>query len=179
VWCIQLQLIDQVVSGNEYWLSINADVALWLDWRTFNKMPLLSAVSDFVLVSSEIHHEFDEFVKMEGSTGTTLLPAVDLIHFWASTKGQSLSLVHRYGKQYVQISSLQLDDICLWVRGMREQYARCGKSVFEAASSSVHKVTSLSTSSLKVRERPLRESLCSNYCISVITVATGSGPRGQ
>jgi hypothetical protein len=143
------ELIDQVVSGNEYWLSINADVALWLDWRTFNKMPLLSAVSDFVLVSSEIHHEFDEFVKMEGSTGTTLLPAVDLIHFWASTKGQSLSLVHRYGKQYVQISSLQLDDICLWVRGMREQYARCGKSVFEAASSSVHKVTSLSTSSLK------------------------------
>lgn len=46
-------------------MSKDVDVSLWLESRAFqNKLPL-SEVSDFVLVNSTLHAEFDKFKKEE------------------------------------------------------------------------------------------------------------------
>ena len=116
---IFLQLAQQVIAQNQYWLSINVNVALWLDCRTFNNNSPLQIVSNFVLVTSKIHEKFDDFVRKENSD-TSLLPSVKLLQFWETAKGITLSTVSRYGKRYAELNGEHLDDLCQWVEDMRQ-----------------------------------------------------------
>ena len=48
-------------SGKEHGLGINVDVALWLDYWNFHNKPPLQVVQDCVIVTNELHNEFDDF----------------------------------------------------------------------------------------------------------------------
>ena len=130
VLCV-LQLAEHTSSVEECWLSVNVDVALWLDCRTYEKKPTLKRVSDFVLVNPVVHQEFNDFAKAEITQELQLLLDVDLIKVWETDKALSLPRVSRYQNVYVSISSSQLDDLCLWVYDMRKLYNSKGRSLFE------------------------------------------------
>ena len=51
----------------EYALSKDLDVALWIDFRAFHGKPELVNVIDFVIVNSHLHDEFDQFKKAEAT----------------------------------------------------------------------------------------------------------------
>ena len=131
-----LQLAPYSSSGEEHGLSINADVALWLDCRTFHKNPPLQIVSDFVVVSNELHDEFDNFKGSETELSISLLPAVELLRFWLSRTGLSLPTIAKYGKLYIPLNCSQLDDLCSWVSEMREQFIHLGRRMFEGTCTS-------------------------------------------
>ncbi len=90
-------------------------LALWLDCRTYENKPTLKRVSDFVLVNPVVHQEFNDFSKAEITPELQLLLALDLIKVWETDKALSLPRVSQYQNVYVNISSSQLDDLCLWV----------------------------------------------------------------
>ena len=106
-------------------------MALWLDCQTYEKKPTLKRVSDFVLVNPVVHQEFNDFVTAEITPELQLLLDVDLIKVWETDKALSLPRVSRYQNVYVNISSSQLYDLCLWVYDMRQLYNCKGRSSFE------------------------------------------------
>ena len=89
VLCV-LQLAEHTSSVEECWLSVNVDVALWLDCQTYEKKPTLKRVSDFVLVNPVVHQEFNDFAKAEITPELQLLLDVDLIKVWETDKALSL-----------------------------------------------------------------------------------------
>ena len=112
---------------------MNADVALWLESRAFHKKPPLQIVGDFVIVSNELHDEFNPFKRSEMALDISLLPAVELIQFWQNCSGSSLPTISKYEKVYIPFNSSQLDHLCSWVREMREQFVHIGRKIFEGA----------------------------------------------
>ena len=78
---IFLQLAPYTSREEEYGLSMDADVALWLDRRTFHKNPSLQIVNGFVVITNELHAEFDDFKRSETEHSISLSPAVELLRF--------------------------------------------------------------------------------------------------
>ena len=70
----------------EYALSKDLDVALWIDFRAFHGKPELVNVIDFVIVNCRLHDEFDQFKKAEVQSSYSLLPVVELLLFYCLTK---------------------------------------------------------------------------------------------
>ena len=126
---------------------MNADVALWLECRTFHKKPPLQIVGDFVIVTNDLHDEFDAFKKSEMALDISLLPAVELIQFWQNCQGLSLPAISKYKKVYIPFNSSQLDDLCSWVRETREQFVHIGRKIFEGAYASTV-ISDIETSSI-------------------------------
>ena len=60
-----MQLAEHTSSGEECRPSVNVNVDLWLDCRTYHKKPTLKRGSDFVLVNPIVHQEFNDFVKLK------------------------------------------------------------------------------------------------------------------
>ena len=57
---LTVQLSEYLQQG-EHGISIDTDVALWMESRKFNKIPELRQVMDFVIVNNSQHSEFEEF----------------------------------------------------------------------------------------------------------------------
>lgn len=114
-------------------MSIDTDVALWLDYRSFCNMPTLRIIDDFVIISIELHNHFDAFKRSEVAkfNGLSLLPAIELLKLWSIHSRVSLSTVSSYGKLYVSLSASQLDDLIEWVTEMRIQFMSQGLVIFE------------------------------------------------
>ena len=126
-----MQLAPYTSLGEQHGLSINPDVLLWLDFQTFHNNPPLQVVGDFVLVTNELHDEFDKFKMNETQLGISLLPRVKLLEFWVNHTGLLLPTVTKYGKTYFPLNCSQLDDLCSWVRETRERVDSDGQRVFE------------------------------------------------
>ena len=90
--CLSVELIETIVLhqwsfscsllhiyGEEHGLSVNADVALWLDCCTFFNNPPLQIVNGFVVVTNELHDEFDNFKKSETEESSSLLPVLEFL----------------------------------------------------------------------------------------------------
>jgi hypothetical protein len=122
---------------DDYALSKDLDVALWLDFRKFHGKPELVDAVDFVIVNSRLHDEFDEFKKAEVDPSYDLLPVVELLLFYCLTKCPHVldsSLVHKFGKTYIKMDSSQLDALVSWMYEMNEQYYGVeGEGVFDQA----------------------------------------------
>ena len=56
-------------------------MALWLDYRTFNKKETLRDADDFVIVNSDLNDEFDAF-KAEHIDKYSYLPMNELLTFY-------------------------------------------------------------------------------------------------
>ena len=158
-------------------------LALWLDCRTYEKKPTLKRVSDFVLVNPVVHQEFNDFSKAEITPELQLLLALDLIKVWETDKALSLPRVSRYQKVYVNISSSQLDDLCLWVYDMRKLYNSRG-SLFEVVNKrasmpqTLTSLTSAAESSQRVSQLNLPVAITRRFIIKFSSaVGTWSGSQ--
>lgn len=114
-------------------MSINTDVSLWLDYRSYCKATSLKVVDNFVIVTNTIHDEFDTFRKTELQkfNDLSLLPAIELLKFWQIFCGTAPSLVSEYGQDYVALSKSQVDELCTWVDEMRIKFMSKGQAIFE------------------------------------------------
>ncbi|XP_062509082.1 uncharacterized protein LOC134185316 [Corticium candelabrum] len=116
------ELAEHTSSVEECWLSVNVDVALWLDCRTYEKKPTLKRVSDFVLVNPVGHQEFNDFAKAEITPELQLLLDVDLIDMRKlyNSKGRSLFEVNKRASMPQTLSSLTsaAESSQRWVHGL-------------------------------------------------------------
>ena len=129
-----MQLTPYLSSGKEHGLGINVDVALWLDYRNFQNKPPLQVVQDCVIVTNELHDEFDDFNDREAIVDVSVLPFVELLQFWYASQGIPALPFLKYGKKYIKLTSSQVDNLCWWVVETRKQLKSQGKSVFEGVS---------------------------------------------
>ena len=91
------QLSEHLKAG-EHGLSIDTDVALWIEYRKYNKRPDLRQVMDFVLVNNEQHSEFDEVKKAMTERDYVLLSSNALIDYWNEfERSVSQSTITVYG----------------------------------------------------------------------------------
>ena len=68
-------------------LSKDLNVALWLDYRSFNKEKPLKEVydGDFIIIDEQLHAQFDEFKQKVVPANHSML---NLIDHYLSTKGK-------------------------------------------------------------------------------------------
>ena len=74
------QLSENLEAG-EHGLSVDTDVALWIELRKYNKRPDLRQVMDFVIVNSEQHSEFDDFKRAMTDRNCVLLSSNALLDY--------------------------------------------------------------------------------------------------
>ena len=70
----------------DYALSKDVDVTLWMDFRAFHRKPALVDAIDYVIVSGCLHDEFDQFKKAEVQPSYSFLPMVELLLFYCLTE---------------------------------------------------------------------------------------------
>ena len=104
--CILLFCLVQFAypcDSDEYCLSKDLDVALWLDYRAFHKESLLTDVHDFVVINSQLHDQFDLFKKAEVKKSYSLVPVSELLIFYCASQCPGIlnSKVVKYGKMYI------------------------------------------------------------------------------
>ena len=116
-----MQFTPYRLSPNEYGLCINADVALWLDARAYNNQPPLRQSNGFVLVTPELHSEFDSFREKVTTTEESTFPLVALLDFWNRRRAVPSSVVTMFGKQYLKLHLSEVDDLCQWVYDARDE----------------------------------------------------------
>lgn len=113
-------------------LSINADVALWLDWRKYCGMPALQEVNKFVLVSEEEFDDFEEFKTNNTKPGICDLVVIELLDYYLTrVRKECLPTTIKFGKRYVQLSMEDGDHLITWVDEMRKRFNKEGLRVFE------------------------------------------------
>ena len=121
------------VAGGEHGLSIDTNVSLWLDYRAFNDSTALRVIDDFVILTTELHNEFDDFKRNQISqfNGLSLLPVTELLQFWSTLAEVSPASVLKYGKTNLLLKACQLDELSDWTREMRIMFMSLGQAIFE------------------------------------------------
>lgn len=127
-----VQISPYISSPGEYALSKDVDVSLWLDSRQFNHDPLLNDTSNFVIIDSKLHKEFDKFKHSETRHSYSLIPVNELLQFYCSQFSGCLesSKVVKFGNHYLELQNKQVDNLIEWVCTMRTKYTSEGEQVF-------------------------------------------------
>lgn len=112
-------------------MSKDVDVALWQDYRTFNREKPVKDALDFVIVNNELHKEFDSFKKSEVPSGTSFIETNPLLQLYCHEKLKNMFTVQKYGKTYLELSGSNMDDLCQWIRALRKLHKTQGSSVFQ------------------------------------------------
>ena len=86
----------------------------------YNKEPPLRTIFDFVLVTPELHKDFDTFREAETSLGKTFIPLVALVEYWNRKRPLPSPTIAKYGKSYLHLDSYEIDELCQWIYNMRE-----------------------------------------------------------
>ena len=138
---LHLQLSQYFSGPEDYALSKDLDVALWLDSREYlGEAPLTDAL-DFVIVNCHLHDQFDQFRAAETRSCYSHVHMVELLRFYCQTKSPHLlssSRVQRFGKSYLNLHSDQIDELVDWVQHTREKFDVEGRSVFDPMIQVVH-----------------------------------------
>ena len=117
---ILLQL-KEYLSPGEYGLSIDTDVALWIESRTFSKKPPLRELIDFIIVNKSPHDKFDEFKRRETHREYSILSINNLLQHWNSYERNSSSpVIMIYGKPHLKLHYSDVDELCQWVLDQKE-----------------------------------------------------------
>ena len=126
------QLKPYFQKEGEYGLCKDVDVALWLDYRAYHQKPSLREALGFVIIDEMLHEEFDKFKQKEiPFMHISYLPPVELLRLWCSTqKSCSPSTVEKFGKPYIVLQTNEMDELCYWVKEMREKFLQEGNSTF-------------------------------------------------
>ena len=116
-----MQLTQQLKSlrgQNEHALHINCDVSMWLDLRAYHKQPDLRTAFGFVIVTPELHDEFNAFRE---KLTTPTFPLVALLDFWNKhVRPYPDPPITVHGKQYLSLHVAEVDNLCQWVYNTRK-----------------------------------------------------------
>ena len=116
-----LQLSEYLQPG-EHGISIDTDVALWMECRKFNNRPDLRQVMDFVIVNESQHSEFDEFRRTITHRDYNTLSTNALLDYWNEyERNTSQSAIMVYGKRHYKLHYTEMDQLCEWVLKQREK----------------------------------------------------------
>ena len=109
-------------SVDDYALSKDVDVALWLDCRAFNKKEPLRDALDFVIVNTRLHDDFDEFKRNEIQSGYSYLQMNELLQYYIDHGCGHLKqhIITRYGLTYLKLDGDQIDHLCRWIKVKRD-----------------------------------------------------------
>ena len=114
--------LSEHLQAREHGLSIDTDVALWIEYREYNKRPDLRQVMDFVIVNSEQHSEFDEFKRAMTDRDCVLLSSNALLDYWnESERSISQSPITVYGQEHHKLHYTEMDQLIEWVMKQREK----------------------------------------------------------
>ncbi len=117
----------------DYALSIDLDVDLWMAYRKFHAKQELSKVSDFVVINTELHGEFDAFKKSEIRPEYSYIQVNDLFSLYCLPAHSGLhkcTKISKYGNTYVELHAQQIDGVIEWVYEMRAKYIKEGDKIF-------------------------------------------------
>ena len=106
-------------------MSIDADVALWLDKRSFDEEPQLPQFMNFVIINSELHNDFDTFKKEFShytQRGFSMFPLMPLINCWNEQRVHPSATVSIFHKLYLNLCCTEVDCLCDWVHKTRDAY---------------------------------------------------------
>ena len=127
-----VQPSDFIKNKDEYALSKDTDVVMWLHYRTFHNLSLPRDAFDFVIITEDLHRNFDEFRKRYIQTDHNDLEIVELLqHYLMRCKPNlTLSSVYMYGRAYLRLHAKELDDLCYWVQDQRNLHKIKGNLIF-------------------------------------------------
>ena len=121
---MQISHISESFGNEEYALSKDLDVSMWLDRRNFIRKSPLVDIGDFVIVNPDLHEEFDKFKKSEVRPACSFVPLTELLKFYCLSQNPSLLdsfRVKKFGKEYLDMKAFQIDDLVEWVTMLREK----------------------------------------------------------
>ncbi len=122
-----MQLRSNFKREGDYGLSINVDVSLWLDSRTYRGLPPLCTAYNFVVIDSALHDEFDAFKQAEVDPEYSLLAMSELLEFWyKSAANKRMEPIFRFGMQYLRLHCSDADRLVRWVLDMQDEFYRLG-----------------------------------------------------
>ena len=108
-------------SQKQYGLSIDADVALWMESRMTEGKPMLDGMGGFVFINSELHDNFDSFNSQHCSQGYSTFPYISLLKKWNEQRAAPSSPFKLYLKMYVALHTSEVDELCDWVYDFRSK----------------------------------------------------------
>lgn len=111
-------------------MHVDADVALWQDYRSLHKLPPLQAVqnSTFVIMNDQLMNDLDQFKQKEVPAGSSILKCNELLKLWLSQTKEAVPF-QKYEDEYVCLLCTQIDGLCQWVMEMREKVVKNGGKV--------------------------------------------------
>ena len=128
------QFSSYATEPDEYALSKDVDVALWLDYRSFHEKPSLQDLGDFVIISLPLHAKLDLFKKAEIKPLYSLLAVNELLQFYSLCQSPHLiksRRIEKYGKAYLELHLSEIDQLIPWVEEKRNEYHESdGEKIF-------------------------------------------------
>ena len=105
----------------EYGLSKDVDVSLWLDCRAYHWRPTLRESKGFIIIDGTLHKEYKEFQAEKTLSDMCFLPQNELLRYWCKRwKLTSTRTVEKYGRKYIKLFGHEGDELCAWVRAKRD-----------------------------------------------------------
>ena len=158
-------------SADDYALSKDVDVALWLDCRAFEKKEPLRDAVDLVIVNTCLHDEFDKFKRDEIKSGYSYLRLNELLLHYISQCCSHLRqhIVARYGLNYLKLDGIQIDHLCRWVKEKRDCIGQDGLGIHSL------RIVSISTATCMLHARVVY--LIEISCLSASEFKTPPSPE--
>ena len=106
-----MQIDDFKTCADQRGISIDADVALWLDKLEDDDRPQLPQFQNFVLLTREQHNELDKFKKIyseQTKKGFSMLQLTPLLKFWNNHKHPPSPTIVIFHQQYVHLSCTEI-----------------------------------------------------------------------
>ncbi|KAL5468953.1 hypothetical protein EMCRGX_G030114 [Ephydatia muelleri] len=109
----EIDLSEYLHDPTEYGLHINTHVSLWLHSRSYDNKPLLVQAFGFVIVTEEIHEEFDAFVaSMPLLTQGCYLQCGPLLQYWnMHMRPTPASVVNLFTNEYLYFHYSDVDNL--------------------------------------------------------------------
>ena len=120
------------ITGNEYGLSKDLDVVLWMAHREYCGKPQLKDLIDFVIIDTVLHDDFDSFKASTVQKGFSFVPVNELLSLYCSMSSLEFSTVQMFGYSYVKLSGEEMDALVDWMLEMRDKYKQEGEVLFSA-----------------------------------------------
>ena len=97
----------------EILLYANMDILIWLQYRTFNKMPELRREGDYIIATSKERKHFESFRQLPFHSGYPIIATKYMKH-----NGIPITVIEEFGHKYVTsmpASEFAFDELCEWV----------------------------------------------------------------
>ena len=118
-----MQPTDYIKTDEEYALSKDVDVVVWQRYRAFNNLQAAKDAFDFVIVTLDLHADFDAFQKQEIEPEYSYLESNDLLRFYLTEHDCSVTTQAKYGAIFHRLHSKDVDNLCAWVKMLQRQRA--------------------------------------------------------